>query len=77
MLRDEVDKIVDVAELIVDAAVPLSYAGKDAFGDAAVRHCADCKGKHDAASRFGREKRFRKGSQKQGYMVKNRADQKN
>jgi hypothetical protein len=30
------DKVVDVAELFVNAAVPLSYAGKNAFGDVAI-----------------------------------------
>lgn len=29
MLRNEVDKVVDVAEPIVDAAMPFSYAGKE------------------------------------------------
>ena len=53
MLRDEVDKVVDVAKLLVDTAVPLSNVGKYAFGNSAVRHRAERKGERDAVPGFG------------------------
>jgi hypothetical protein len=77
MLHDEADKIVDVAELLVDAAVPLPDAGKDAFRDAAEYHCTDRKGERNAASGFQHKYCPLKGGQKLICMVKNRVDQKN
>ncbi|MDR1223092.1 MAG: hypothetical protein LBL07_09500 [Tannerella sp.] len=50
MLVDEADEVVNVAELLVDTAVPAADGGKDTCLNTAQSHCAQGEGKRCAAT---------------------------